>query len=134
MNFAPYLYFNGLAEDALKFYAHVFKTDEPVIQRYRDAPPTEGDLPRNDHVMYGHIELGGERLMASDVPDGTPYSPQASVSIYHEVDDYEEGEELFRSLLRGGEELMPWGPTFFSPGFGHLKDRFGTHWMIGLPG
>ena len=25
---------------------------------------------------------------------------------------------------------MPWGATFFAPGFGMVRDRFGTHWMV----
>ena len=27
---------------------------------------------------------------------------------------------------------MPFGKTFWSPGFGMLKDRFGTPWMVNV--
>jgi PhnB protein len=30
----------------------------------------------------------------------------------------------------GGHVIEAFGPTFFSPGFGMVKDRFGTHWII----
>jgi PhnB protein len=29
---------------------------------------------------------------------------------------------------------MPLGPTFFSPAFGMVKDRFGVGWMVIVPG
>ena len=132
MSFTPYLYFDGLAEDALRFYAHVFRTEEPRIMRYSDAPPTAGMAP-SDHVLYGHIMLGDQALMASDVAPGTEYRPQQSVAVHHEVADYDEGKRIMHELAVGGDVGMPFGPTFFSPGFGTVRDRFGTHWMIGLP-
>jgi len=29
---------------------------------------------------------------------------------------------------------MPLGPTFFSPSFGMVQDRFGVGWMVIVPG
>ena len=28
---------------------------------------------------------------------------------------------------------MPLGPTFFSPAFGMVEDRFGVLWMVAVP-
>ena len=28
---------------------------------------------------------------------------------------------------------MPFAATFWSPGFGMVKDRFGTPWMVNVP-
>lgn len=39
----------------------------------------------------------------------------------------------FDRLAEGGAVIQPFGPTFFSPGFGMVKDRFGTHWIISTP-
>jgi PhnB protein len=30
----------------------------------------------------------------------------------------------------GGRVLMPLGPTFFSPCYGMLVDRYGVQWMV----
>ena len=39
-------------------------------------------------------------------------------------------EKLFTALGEGGQVRMPFGPTFFSPGFGAVADRFGVGWMV----
>jgi PhnB protein len=36
----------------------------------------------------------------------------------------------FDGLGNGGAVIQPFQPTFFSPGFGMVKDKFGTHWII----
>jgi PhnB protein len=36
----------------------------------------------------------------------------------------------FDRLAEGGAIIDDFKPTFFSPGFGMVKDRFGTHWII----
>ena len=33
-------------------------------------------------------------------------------------------------LAEEGSIVVPYGPTSWSPGFGMLRDRFGTHWML----
>ena len=36
------------------------------------------------------------------------------------------------SCMRSSTRVeMPFGPTFWSPGFGMVNDRFGKHWIIG---
>ena len=35
-----------------------------------------------------------------------------------------------RLAADGGAVVIDLGPTFFSPGFGMARDRFGTHWII----
>jgi PhnB protein len=132
MSFTPYIYFDGRCEEAMCFYADVFGAEAPAIMRYRDAPDTEG-LEASDRVMYSHIMLGDRALMASDVPVGSEHRPQQSVSVHHEVATIDEGKAKFNRLAEGGEITMPYGPSFFSPGFGMCRDRFGTHWMIGMP-
>ena len=36
------------------------------------------------------------------------------------------------ALAAGGAEIQGFGSTFFSRGFGMVKDRYGTHWMISV--
>ena len=132
MTFTPYLYFDGDCEAAMDFYTDVFGATEVQKIRYSEAPADQ-NLPSTDKIMYSHIMLGDHCLMGSDMPPGTPVQPQASVAINHSVPDTETGRALFDALGEDGTVTMPFAETFFSPGFGMLRDRFGTSWMIGVP-
>jgi PhnB protein len=43
----------------------------------------------------------------------------------------DEARRIFATLSTDGNVTLPFGRTFWSPGFGMLVDRFGTAWMIG---
>lgn len=132
MSFIPFLTFDGQAEAAMNFYASVFGAGEVQILRFSDAP--EGSpMPPSDRVMYSHIMVDQQCLMASDSMVGMEYAPQASVSVNHSVATPQEGQVVFEKLADGGTVTMPFGPVFFSPAFGMVRDRFGTNWMIGVP-
>ncbi|WP_204113439.1 VOC family protein [Shimia biformata] len=133
MAFIPYLNFDGNCAEAMQFYADLFGATEVQILRFSDAPSTEG-MPPSDRVMYSHIMLGEFCLMGSDYPPGMEARPQESVSVNHPVANVEGGQALFDRLAEGGQVTMPFAATFFSPGFGMVRDRFGTNWMIGVPG
>jgi PhnB protein len=132
MSFVPYLMFQGDCAEAMAFYADVFGAGAPMIMRYSDAPEGEA-MPASDRVMHSEIALGEAKLMASDYPEGMPGDPQQAVSVMHPVPDAEAGRRVFDRLAEGGSVVMPFGPTFWSKGFGMVRDRFGTHWMIAAP-
>jgi PhnB protein len=132
MSFIPYIMFRGNCAEALAFYAEVFETDPPVLMRYSEAPEGE-PMPRSERVMHGEIGDGNGRLMASDYPEGMDGDEQAAVSVTHPVPDVDTGRRIFERLAEGGAVQMPFGPTFWSDGFGMVRDRFGTHWMISAP-
>jgi PhnB protein len=98
--------------------------------RYADAPP--GEAPKSDRVMYADISLGGQMLMASDSPEGTG-APQSGVSVMHGTADVPTARRIFEALAEGGSVIAPFGPTFWSQGFGMAKDRYGTHWIVSGP-
>lgn len=136
MSFAPYLHFQGNCADAMRFYADVFGAGDLMMMRYSEAPPDagmpagSGDGGGGDGVMHASLTAGGQYLMASDFPPGMAGEPQAAVSVTHTTDDVAKARIIFDRLVEGGTEVMPFGPTFWSHGFGMLKDRFGTHWMV----
>jgi len=41
-----------------------------------------------------------------------------------------EARHAFDALADGGRIDMPIGPTFWSPCFGMVTDRFGVQWMV----
>ncbi len=129
MSFIPYLHFRGDCAEAMSFYAEVFNAGPPTLMRYADAPP--GTVPAtSQRIMHSQIDLPDGPLMASDFPDGTEGDRQTAVSVMHVPKDADAAQRVFDRLADGGDVGVPLGPTFFSPAFGMVKDRFGTHWMV----
>ncbi len=129
MSFIPYLFFDGSCSDAIDFYAEVFGAENVIKMPYSDAPPEAG-LPDLDRLMHSQIDVGGQTLMCSDVPPGSPDPVQTGSAVSHMCDNIDDARATFWKLSEGGEITMPFEPTFFSAGFGMCKDKFGTHWMI----
>ena len=92
------------------------------------------EMAGSDKVMHAALTVNGRMLMASDDPPGMAGEPQKSVSISHSAPSYADGKVLFDKLVDGGAVVMGYEQTFWADGFGMLRDRFGTHWMVSGPG
>lgn len=133
MGFEPYLHFQGTCAEAMTFYADLFGASDLFIQRYREMPNAPPELASSDLVMHSVMVVGGLLLMGSDFPPGVAGEPQKAVSISRSAPDLATAQRLFDALAEGGAVIMPIQPTFWSTGFGMVRDRFGTHWMISGP-
>ena len=130
MAFMPYIHFSGTCAKAMAFYADVFDGKDVMMMRYNEAPRDAGGAD-SDRVMHAQFTAAGGVLMASDYPPGMAGEKQQAVSVMIDPVNVAEGKRVFDRLGEGGAVVMPFGPTFWSPGFGMLADRFGTHWIIG---
>ena len=130
MAFMPYLHFDGTCAEAMAFYADLFGATDLQTMPYSAAPPGDGPAFASDRIMHAQFSAGGAVLMASDFPPGMGEG-QKAVSVMIDPATVAEGQAKFDRLRVGGDVIMPYGPTFWSPGFGMVKDRFGTHWIIG---
>ncbi|MBC2836423.1 VOC family protein [Paragemmobacter straminiformis] len=128
----PYIHFDGHCAEALAFYADVFGAEDLSMMRYSDAPEMDDTMRDPTRVIHGQLTLPDGMLMASDYPPGMPADPQSAVSIMTVADTVSEGQRLFNALSDHGHVVQGFGPSFFSRGFGMLKDRYGTHWMISV--
>lgn len=126
----PYLHFQGRCAEALAFYAEVFGGTDVQMMPYAQAPEAPADWADAPHVMHGQVTLGEGRLMASDFPPGMEGDPQKAVSVMQTAPDAATAGAWFDRLLDGGDVIQPMQETFFSPAFGMVRDRFGTHWII----
>lgn len=129
----PYLYFDGRCEEALAFYGAKLGAKVEVLMRFTDAPAPHppGMVPPGAErkIMHSSFRVGDNVIMASDGQCmGKPSFQGVSLSIT--VPALAEGERLFATLGEGGQVQMPFGKTFFSPGFGMLADRFGVNWIV----
>lgn len=132
MGFDPYLHFQGQCEAAMNWYMEVFDGSDLFLMRYGEAPGADPG-PGSDLIMHASFRVGEGQLMASDFPPGQAGDAQTAVSISHGEPTRAQAQAIFDRLCEGGEVIMPFAETFWADGFGMVKDRFGTHWMIGGP-
>ena len=132
----PYLFFAGRCEEALEFYRTSLGATIGMKMRFGESPesPPAGSVPDDwdDKIMHSSFWIGGSMVMASDGCDSTGAFQGFSLSL--NVTNAEEACRLFDALADGGTITMPLGPTFWSPCFGSVTDRFGVSWMVGVPG
>ena len=137
MQVQPYLYFDGRCEEALAFYQKALGAKVDAMMRFSDAPPDApqpaegcgGAMMSPDKVMHAAFRIGDSLLMASDgMAQGKPEFKGISLTLA--LKDEAEVKRLFAALSDGGQVQMPLTPTFFSPSFGMVADRFGVSWML----
>ena len=128
----PYLFFQNTCAEAMRFYAETFGTGKPEIMSFDSMPEDEkAKMPGvpASAVMHAALKVGDGWIYASDDPSGeTP--AMAGTSIALSFPTVEEAKRVFDALAGGGEVRMSFEPTFWSPGFGTLTDRYGTRWMV----
>jgi len=132
MEVQSYLFFDGRCDEALSFYRRVLGAEVIMLMRFKDTPPGTSQMHSPDmaeKVMHARIRVGETTLFASDGRcGGRPKFDGFSLSIT--VPTAADAERIFAALGEGGQVMMPMTPTFFSPRFGMLADRFGVPWQV----
>lgn len=110
----PFLWFDGQAEEAAKFYVSVFKNSKILrVTRYGDAGPG----PKGS-VMTVEFELDGEEFTALN--GGPEFKFTEAVSFTVHCKTQAEVDEFWKKLSAGGKEVE----------CGWLKDKYGLSWQI----
>ncbi len=138
MHITPYLTFDGTCAEAFRFYEQALGGQIVMMTTHGEAPPMP-DMPPVDpnRIMHAQLKVGDATLMASDAM-GSHGQPMAGFHVSLMPATITEAERIWAALAEGGQVRMPLGPTFWSPRFGILADKFGTPWMVncteGMPG
>lgn len=130
MTLSTHLHFNGQCREAFEFYAKIFGGRIESMTAFAGSP-AESMVPAEyrDKILHASMAIGGDVLMGADPPPDRYQAPQGfSVSV--QLKGVAEGERIFRARAEGGAIGMPFSKTFWSPGFGMCKDRFGIPWMV----
>lgn len=110
----PFLWFNGQAEAAARFYTSIFKKSKiEKISRYGDAGPG----PKGS-VMTVSFRLEGREFIALN--GGSQFTFNPAISFFVDCKDQAEVDTLWKKLSRGGETVA----------CGWLRDKFGVSWQI----
>jgi predicted 3-demethylubiquinone-9 3-methyltransferase (glyoxalase superfamily) len=110
----PFLWFDGKAEEAVKFYTSVFKNSKiGNVSRYGDAGPG----PKGS-VMTATFQLDGQEFIALN---GGPQSTfTEAISFVVNCETQEEVDEFWEKLSAGGKKIQ----------CGWLKDKYGVSWQV----
>jgi predicted 3-demethylubiquinone-9 3-methyltransferase (glyoxalase superfamily) len=103
----PFLWFDGKAEEAAKFYTSVFK-DSRIVNVSRDGKK----------VMSATFRLHGQEFIALNGGPQFKFTP--AVSFFVSCKTQPEVDDLWTKLSKGGEKGR----------CGWLKDKFGVSWQI----
>ena len=133
MSFNPYLFFSGDCGEAFTRYHEIFGGDLNVMKQ--TDVPEDSRMPgaSPDSVLHASITLGAGVLMGADDPTGSG-GPKVGAAVAYTSDDEAESKRVFDALSDGGDVTAPFGPTFWSKGFGMCTDRFGVPWMVDTAG
>ena len=104
----PFLWFDTQAEEAMNFYASIFKRSKVI-----SVSRAQGK------VMSVQFELEGQRFMALNA--GPLYRFTEAISFFVGCDTQQEIDELWGKLVADGGEPSRCG---------WLKDKFGLFWQI----
>jgi predicted 3-demethylubiquinone-9 3-methyltransferase (glyoxalase superfamily) len=111
----PFLWYDGHAEDAAKFYCSVFRNSRIVkVSRYPEGAPAPAGS-----VMTVEFELAGQKFIALNA--GPMFKFNESVSFVVECADQGEVDYYWEKLQAGGGSPSQCG---------WLKDRFGLSWQV----
>ena len=104
----PFLWFDTQAEEAMNFYASIFKRSKVISVNRAQG-----------RVMSVSFELEGQEIMALN--GGPHYKLNEAFSLFVSVETQQEIDEYWDKLIAGGG----------SPSrCGWLKDRFGVSWQV----
>jgi len=104
----PFLWFDGKAEEAMKFYVSIFKNSK--IVRVMPGP--------NGTVMGGTFQLEGQEFFALN--GGPQYKFTPAISLFVNCETQQEVDELWGKLSASkSDEQCGW-----------LKDKYGLSWQI----
>jgi predicted 3-demethylubiquinone-9 3-methyltransferase (glyoxalase superfamily) len=104
---SPFLWFDNNAEEAVGFYASIFKNTKVLNVNRVDGK-----------VMTVNFELEGQRFMALNGGPLFPFTEAFSILVSCETQD--EVDNYWDRLLEGGKPSR----------CGWLKDKFGLSWQI----
>lgn len=114
----PFLWFDGQAEAAVKFYTPLFKKSKVVkVVRYGEAETNASGRPKGS-VMTVEFELAGQRFVALN--GGPQFKFNEAISFVVNCKTQAELDRFWKKLSAGGKIIQ----------CGWLKDKYGVTWQI----
>jgi len=114
----PFLWFDGRAEEAAKFYTSILKKSKILnVARYSDDGAKASGRLRNS-VMTVAFEIAGQKFIALN--GGPQFKFTEAISFVVSCETQKEIDHFWKKLSAGGQEVQ----------CGWLKDKFGVSWQV----
>jgi len=114
----PFLWFDGQAEEAAKFYTSIFKNSKVLnVSRYSEEASKASGRPAGS-VMTVEFELDGQKFIALN--GGPAFKFTEAISFVVNCKTQKEIDDFWERLSKGGEKSQ----------CGWLKDKYGVSWQI----
>lgn len=128
-----YMIFNGNCEEAVAYYGTVFGTEPGELSRFGDMPSGPGqEMPEEmkSRIMHASLDIHGSTVMFSDGMSDAPVEIGKNINVAVISDDLHKMTEEFNQLAQDGKVQMALQETFWSLGYGIVKDKYGVVWMF----
>jgi predicted 3-demethylubiquinone-9 3-methyltransferase (glyoxalase superfamily) len=114
----PFLWFDGQAEEAVKFYTSIFENSKiGSATRYDEEGSRAAGRPKGS-VMTVPFQLEGQDFVALN--GGPVFKFTEAISFVVNCETQKEVDHFWEKLSAGGEEVQ----------CGWLKDKFGLSWQV----
>lgn len=138
MRIVTSLSFQGQCRETFEPYARVLGGKITSAVPYGEGPPDMPVAPEHRNwLMHCWLDIGDQALMGADMAkEWAPNidKPKNGFDVTLHFDDADKAKSVFDALSEGGKVVMPFGATFWSPGYGSLVDKFGVPWMVNTAG
>lgn len=134
----PNVWFNGNAQEAVRFYTSVFHDSRVISIEYYPKTSEEGlaDFQKDlaGEILTIEFNLAGRNFVAINAgPEFKPTQAQSFMVNFDPSRDDKAREHLdqvWEKLMDGGTALMPLQQYDFSERYGWVQDRYGYSWQL----
>lgn len=134
----PNLWFEGNAQEAVDFYVSAFPDSKVLYTSYYPGRAEEGladfQMSLAGDVLAIEFELGQQRFVAINAGPAFKFNPSISFMVNFDPSSDPEADshlnDLWNTLVAGGQALMPLDVYPFSKRYGWVKDRYGLSWQL----
>jgi PhnB protein len=124
----PYVCFQGNARQAMEFYKSALGGELAIVTMGDYGNENEPDL-----IMHARLDTpSGFTLMASDLPEGAPFTAGSQIALSLTGTDEEEMRGFWDALNDDAAIEVPLEKQMWGDTFGQLVDKFGINWMVDI--
>ncbi|OKP99497.1 VOC family protein [Paenibacillus sp. P46E] len=129
----PFILFDGNAQEAIEFYQKTLGAKLLFKQTIGEGPQNP-DTPLSEEakarIAHSVLRVGETDFYVADLEEGQELIPGNGINICLTVDNAAKAEQLYHLLKIGGQVDIELAPTYFSPAFGMVTDKFGVAFQV----